>query len=290
MPAPGIKHKFVSGKADSADPAKVRPSKWNEDHDTAAFEAWIASLFPQTSVYFEYTSTVLCTLRGEGGAYIWIDGVNRQIDSGTTLAIGALSPGTAYNVYAYWDATANTGAGGVRLTAVGVGTAFTRHSPTNIPQLAAAANGTLVGRVIPAAGPTFVNAPNNVGVISYWNRKTRIAAANSTGSPTFTTATETLLTGTSVAWIDWGEESVSMKAQNVMSNDADAISYTTLFADGGAVSLAHYSNHTAGRYNTQVVVADQVVSAAYHTAEIRCRVSGGTMTSYIGTITITYRG
>lgn len=118
--------------------------------------------------------------------------------AGVSLAPTSLSPATMYFIYAYMNA------GTMTLEAAGL--SYVVDANTGVAVKAGDSSRTLVGQAYCAAGPAWIDDATSIGVISYFNRKVKTAAASfSANRSTLSTSPVELNTEIRVNFLNWAD-------------------------------------------------------------------------------------
>lgn len=242
--------------------------------DAAAFGQLPGYGCPQTSVELVYASTTTVFLRGNGGGYLWINGVNYSIGAGIIKTLPTLTTLTVYNVYAFWTGSA--------IDLEFSTTAFVSTS-NGITQKSGDATRTLVGRIRTNSTTTTYDTGNDSGVVSYWNRRRRaVTTSIQTNVNTGSITDVGVLTGPT--FISWGDEVTDLLSTAINGNSLNqAQNITTVYVNGAALSAGAYtsiSGNTGIGGSTPRI--SSVVASGYVTTALFGRVNQGIGTWYPG--------
>ncbi|WP_309902479.1 hypothetical protein [Variovorax soli] len=209
----------------------------------------------------------ILVLQRYNGVGLTINGVTYAIPSaGVSLAPTSLTPGTAYNIYAYMNAGT--------MTLEASTTAHATDSTTGIEIKSGDATRTLVGKAQPVAGPAWSDSINSRLVISYYNRRPIFCQAGLGGniSNSSTSAAE-LSTTLQNVFLTWGD-AASFSFDGYASNStAGAVCRSGLSLDGTSLLEAFNIAQDPGAGNVLMPVS---VTGVFNTTE-----GGHYVTAYV---------
>lgn len=288
-------HKFVSGKADGADPTFVQPSKWNQAHnfgggsdgqalvrDSTQTEGadWVAPDLLGTS-RLVFTNATTLTLQ-TGCIPLKIGGTwKRKFSAAVTVGTGGLAASTTYFVYAFDNAGTTT----LELSTTG----HVTDATFGVEVKSGDATRTLVGMVRTTGATQFIDTAQNRLVVSYYNRRT-IAfqnAANGGNPATASAALVELAANWRCAVLCWADEAVLAQAAVTASHNVNngAIGFAIGF-DGtpftAAVSMQDYLATAVLGVATSGIVA--APSEGLHTLSPFGSANAGGTSTYIDSV------
>lgn len=210
-----------------------------------------------------------------GGLQIVIGGTTRSIPvAGVSLAATSLTPGTVYNIYAYWTGSA------VALEAAV--TAHSTDSATGLEIKTGDASRTLVGKAVPSAGPIFADSSSAINVISWFNRRLKTASNKlaATVTVTATTAAE-VSTNLRVSFLSWGQDTATTYLSGSWTVTGAAVGFASINYDGATSGQA--LSATSSTASDALGLSDAaVLSEGSHYATIFGYRTGGTNVLFSG--------
>jgi hypothetical protein len=235
---------------------------------------WITGSTGHGQCYFSVTSSTVCTLMPQNGVGLIINGSTQAIPSaGITLSSTGLAATTLYYVYAFMNS------GVMTLEA----STTTHVAASNGVQIKSGdATRTLVGMVYCFTAATFPTTANQIGALSFFNRKRRQSVFQQTtggGVASWTSAAFTDVYPTAnISFLTWADEAplfVSMAEVTCNTSNASVSSIITI--DGNQVSAqAGWSASFAGAIGTLTMSGSSAtVAEGYHVMSFHANVSSG---------------
>lgn len=224
----------------------------------------------------EFVNSTSLKLNPANGNRIFINGEWYTIPSvGVSLSNSGLAANTVYRVYAYYSG------GAVTLEAV----TTARATDTTFGHQIKSGDGsrTLVGMCRTNASSQFYGNTQDVGVLSYYNRRNIVAVRQAPTSGTFTTSSASFVQVTPVTamnWLSWGDEATMMRVNGYGFAAAGAVNMAAVTGvDGVATGYQGQGSAHATNYFVHVSGFQSAVYAeGNHNLDARIVTNGASIT------------
>lgn len=225
----------------------------------------------QTQCRLVYSSTAQIRLDRFDGKRLFINGRNEVIPSGgVTLANTGIGNSVLRYIYAYMV--------GTTMTLEASATAYATDGTNGHKIKTGDATRTLVGMVRTDAGGLFFETAALVGVASYYNRRSRRAALESSGLATVSTTG--VIAAATVGVLNWADEAVDHRISGYNTNSSSgATNQSAAVMDGATYGQPSVNFTPATGASSPVSLGEGLAPAeGYHIYGISLAVTAGTGT------------
>lgn len=232
--------------------------------------------------YLAYTSATVLTLSPRNGNTIPIGGALYTIPAaGVTLSSASTVAATLYYIYAY---ASSAGAVALEYST----TASATDTTTGVTIKNGDASRTLVGKAYVATAATWADSTSRIGVLSYFNRISRVLAGTNAGGQANVATSWVTLTG-----LAWADEAVTLTASgNGSMSTATSTMTASVRVDAAAVGSASVSSQYYAGYAGALAPSwtGLVTATALHTYDVYASCNNSGTLTMSTTLTVVTRG